>query len=208
MKRILLFLTIVVFSSNSLSAQEFNEEEIRKDVSQYFQYNEKNQMDSLINMLIPEFVEMFSREFLKSQMEELVDNANFKVRFRDMKMQEIQNALQSEESSYALVDYEFIMEFGFQRSEYQDPADFDSFLQFMETSFKSQYGETEVSLDKEKSAILVAPHKTILAVKKPGYDSWKFIDFEPQNMEMYKTLFGKSVMEKLETIAGQNYKDD
>lgn len=197
MKGILLFLTIVIFSSNSLSAQEFNAEEIRKDVNQYFQYNEKNQMDSLINMLIPEFVEMFSREFLKTQMEELVDNANFKVRFRDMKIQEIHDALQLEESSYALVDYEFIMEFGFQRSEYQDPADFDSFLQFMETSFKTQYGETKVSLDKENSAILVEPHKTILAVKKSEYDSWKFIDFEPQNMEMYKTLFGKAVMEKL-----------
>lgn len=199
MKHFMLLLILSIFSTFSLSAQNFNEEEVIKDVTTYFSYNESSQWEKLIDMLVPEFVNMMSRDMLITQMEQLVANPMFAISFSDMKVHKVHSNFSLEGGVYALVDHEFIMTFGMKQTEEQTDEEFETFFGVMQQTFEVQYGAESVTVDKESSAISVKPEKTILAVKREGYNSWKFIDYEPQNLMMYQSLFGEEVAEKLKS---------
>ncbi|KAA3639831.1 MAG: hypothetical protein DWQ02_02990, partial [Bacteroidetes bacterium] len=157
MKRILLLVSVVMLTSFSLMAQEVDTMEIRQDVEKYFVYNENAAWDSLITMLLPEFVDLLSPEMLKNQMDQLANNPNFDVSFREMKIHRIRNAFKHEDAAFALVDHEFIMEFKFKKSEDQTDEEFESFVGIMEMSFQTQYSGQEVVRNQENNSITVKP---------------------------------------------------
>ncbi len=208
MKRLFLLACIVLLAATASFAQEIDTFQIRHDVSKYFTHNEAAEWDSLIPMLIPEFVELLSPEMLKDQMEQLAANPNFEVGFRDMSVHKIHDAFNIEETSFALVDHEFVMEFWFKKTEDQTEEAFKSFVDFMLMSFQNQYKGQEVTLDSENNAILVKPLKTLLAVKKASYDSWKFIDYEPQNDAIYNMIFSEEVVGILKSNFKKSTKDE
>lgn len=208
MKRLLMTFSIVVLATLNAFTQEVDTLEIRKDVSKYFVHNEGAEWDSLITMLIPEFVELLTPEMLRTQMEQLANNPNFDVSFRDMKVHKIHNAFEHEDAAYALVDHEFIMQFDFKQSEDQTAEEFKTFVEFMEMSFQTQYKGQEVKMDPESNSILVKPLKTSLAVKKADYDTWKFIDYEPQNEMIYNMIFSEEVVKILKEKFEKEATDD
>lgn len=208
MKRILLLVSISVLTSFSVMAQEVDTMEIRQDVEKYFVHNENAAWDSLITMLLPEFVDLLTPEMLITQMNQLANNPNFDVSFRDMKIHQIRDAFKHEDAAFALVDHEFIMEFKFKKSEDQTEEEFETFVGIMEMSFQNQYSGQEVVMDKENNSITVKPIKTSLAVKKESYDSWKFIDYEPQNEMVYNMIFSEDVVKMIKSKFENETKDD
>ncbi len=208
MKRILLLAGVAFLTSISVMAQEVDTMEIRNDVERYFVHNENAAWDSLITMLLPEFVDLLSPEMLKTQMEQLANNPNFDVSFRDMKIHRIRDAFKHEDAAFALVDHEFIMEFKFKKSEDQTDEEFETFVGVMEMSFRNQYSGQEVVMDKENNRVTVKPIKTSLAVKKESYDSWKFIDYEPQNEMIYNMIFSEEVVKVIKSKFEDEKKDD
>ncbi len=109
--------SIVIFcllaTSFSAFAQSAGKDEIQSSLNKYFQYNQEQDLDGIMEMVNPKLFNLISKEQMKQTLQMTFANPQFKIEMSDFKAGEISDLYESNGEKFAVVEYNHKMNFNF-----------------------------------------------------------------------------------------------
>ena len=175
-------LILIAFYFTTVAFGQGNKEAITKAINKYFLAVENHDFEGILNGIPEPFFDIMPKEMLMEQMEETFNDEDIKITIFNNKINSISEVITYKNNQYALINYSFdmIMKMKVDEIEPEDEVEeeFDA-LGFTLGMLQTQFGEENVTLDREKKEFLIKSKKDmygILYADKP--DQWKFIGKE------------------------------
>lgn len=210
MKRTLaiIFSTLLLFSGFLQAQPKGTEENLMETLKIYMGFVENKDMAGTLDYIHPALFEMVPREILQTAMEQAFSDTTVAISLHDAKINKIHDIISTDEGSYTLVDYSFVMDMKMNQGE--DTADeeegeeeegegeeqFDA-MGMMISMLEMQYGEENVSFNEEEQLVTIKTEKTLYAILEPDFDSWKFLEKKDQMIGLFNKVIPEEVRKKL-----------
>ena len=164
-------LAILLFVSISLQGQT-QEAAIKKDIETYFKLLQEEKISEALDWVHPDLIGMIGKEMFLTQYSEMLKKASFGA----LEIKSVSPVYAtSEKGDYALVDYNFKMNY--------DVSDMEGQArQIFLSSMKSQFGEAVLKGD----VVEVSAVREMFAVSKIDFEGWRILDYE-KGMKMILT---------------------
>lgn len=88
------------------SVAQTDKESIQKWADIYMVYVQNNDIDKILDAMLPQLFETISRSQIKASMEQMLNNSNMKVEYLSAKINSISNTVKRDDTKYALVNYD------------------------------------------------------------------------------------------------------
>lgn len=203
----LIFNIICVALMSSLSAQDVqnvslsaaDQNKLDKDVANYRQLTLEKNFEGLINYVLPYLVNLTGKDFMLEQFEKL--NQNPETTFLDLKFTMPGKCMQEENKKICIIDYVSHFKMKFTQQKGQEDQEFDDYLRTMLGIYKNgKFKNADVHLDESDQSIDIKSSKTLLAIDKPEFNSWKFIEYNPQMISIYNAAIGENLSSELKNL--------
>jgi hypothetical protein len=194
MKKIILVLLIVLISSiNSFSQQE----EIQSDFEDYLELIQSQQFEKAMDYMYPEFFELMSKEMMVSLMEQTFNTPELTISLSDPTIDSVGVVEYLDSMYFAPVNYTHIMTMKFNQGEGDTDEDIKFRDEMAVASLKIKFGEYKVTYDSVSKEMLITSSKLVYARSKNGKTNWKFIELDPENMFMIKSMLPEEIYNRV-----------
>lgn len=196
---IVLFLTITGFTYS----QEIKDVKVSQELTDktktffkaYFGEIKSGNWSAIVDHMPSGFLNIVSKDALVEQMKKAFNNEAFKTTFNEMTFKNFANAFSYDGATYANVNYKSSFTFNFIQAEDQDDDEFNTFVDFMTTTFKGQFKDQKVQ--RKGKDITISGDKVILIIDDPKVGALKMLEFDKNMAEFYKTFIAEAVINKL-----------
>ncbi len=154
-----------------LSAQPLPQEELKRQLQEYFHHLENMQIDSMLDRVHPGLFDLMPRASMKAMMESLSEDMGMSTSFSDSRVKRISPPFGDSTGYYAVVDYASKMEIKIMDG---DSTTFD----LMVAAFQLEYGEEQVTTDIENLAIRTQLDKQMWAYLPENSRRWYVLEFD------------------------------
>ncbi len=183
-----LFLSVSVFSQTHKTV-------LTKEANMYFEYMSNQNFDGVLDYMYPKIFESAPRESMKQGMEQMFNAEDMKIQFLSNNVTKITDQTEADGINYAAIFYDSTMKMTFLSELNQPKEEREGFLMFMKATMESQFGEGNVTEEKEEMALIIKMSATMFAINDPQYDSWKFLG----NDDAMKTLVSTIIPDRVKT---------
>jgi len=181
-----IFVVIVfLIGSLTLTAQQ---EEIQKDFEDYLELIQSQQFDEAMDYMYPEFFDLMSREMMVTLMEQTFNSPELTISLSAPTIDSIGSVEYLDSMYFAPVNYTHFMTMKFNPEEGETEEDIRFRDELTVASLKIKFGKDKVTYDSVSNEMLITSHKLVYARSEDGEDEWKFIELDPENMYMIKSM--------------------
>lgn len=165
----LAFLLVLLAASAGAQTRQ-DSLDLLKDLDTYQRVSLRLDYDSLLYFMPPETFDIVTKEDIEGQLRAAFESDRIAIRFESFKFNTIPYVGKTGNHLYATVPYEAAITMTL--ADTSDAATVGMILMAM----KVQFGSANVTQQPDKSMLIKTPDKQMIAVKSPGYTSWKFIE--------------------------------
>lgn len=165
----LIFLLLLLAASAGAQTKQ-DSLDLLRDMDTYQRVSLRIDYDSLLYFMPPETFDIVPKEDIKEQLRSAFESDRIKITFEDFKYLPLYKFGKTGDHLYAIVPYDAAITMTL--ADTSDTATVGMILMAM----KVQFGSTNVTQNPDKSMLIKTPGKHMIAVKSPGYSSWKFIE--------------------------------
>lgn len=168
-----------------------NEDQIglTKDFNAYFDVIDK--IESVDEFLYPELFNIIPKTTLQMAVKEVFNDTTIKTSFLDSKITNIDKIVWYDGAKYAKVNYTYMLQLTFLE------ADFEDNNGTITNIYKSKYGKENVSYDATTKTYSILLNNTMIAIWKPEYEHWKFIEAKPETKNIFRLIFPEKIIKQL-----------
>ncbi len=169
----------------TLVGQE-NEKAIKADVETYFALLQEKKISDALDYVHPDLLAMVGKAMFEQQYNAMLNNAKMDVNFGDLTIESVSEIFQStEKGSFALVDYQFQMN-------YVINLENDQAKNIMISALKKQYGEAGFSQDGNK--VQVTSARQMFVNSRSDFEGWRILDYEAGMRIMLVSIISEEVL--------------
>ena len=187
---------VALFFSLTISAQS-DKAEITKNAQAYYDYMTAQNFDAVLDYMYPKVFEMASREEMKAGMEQMFNSTEMKIEFLSNDVESVSDSKIVDDKTYAAIFYTSIMRMTFVSEQDKPEEDQKGFLEFMEATMETQFGEENVTSDLKTMSLVIAMNASMFAIKDPQYQGWKFIGNDDALKQLVDSIIPESVRTEL-----------
>jgi hypothetical protein len=187
---LLLWFPFVVWSQNEtqpaiwdVSSGKF--EEIQSFFQSYLDDTRKMDWDQVLDKTHPGLIKLTSREQMKSQLDQALNNYLYTTTFDEMRFDKISKSIVFNEVYYYQIDYYSAFTFHFIKDEKQSQEEHDNYVSFMTSIFSNQFSDMRVT--QKASDIRLEGDKKILLIEDASLDGMKMLELKPE-LQMFLNL--------------------
>lgn len=187
---LLLWFPFVVWSQNDtqpaiwdVSSGKF--EEIQSFFQSYLDDTRKMDWDQVLDKTHPGLLQLSSRELMKSQLDQAMNNSLYTTTFDEMRFEKISKSIVFNEVYYYQIDYYSAFTFHFIKDEKQSQEEHDNYVLFMTSIFANQFSDMRVT--QKASDIRLEGDKKILLIEDASLDGMKMLELKPE-LQMFLNL--------------------
>jgi len=181
MKHLTTLILALLFTT--LSFAQSHTDEITKNAQSYYDYMTAQNFDGVLDYMYPKVFEMAPRAQMKAGMEQMFSSPDMKIEFLSNDVSRVSEEKIVDGITYAAVFYNSKMKMTFVSEKDKSPEDQKVFLDFMQATMNTQFGEENVTSDIEAMSLVINMDANMFAIKDPQYEGWKFIGND-DNMKM------------------------
>jgi len=181
MKHLTTLILALLFTT--LSFAQSHTDEITKNAQSYYDYMTAQNFDGVLDYMYPKVFEMAPRAQMKAGMEQMFSSPDMKIEFLSNDVSRVSEEKIVDGITYAAVFYNSKMKMTFVSEKDKSPEDQKVFLDFMQATMNTQFGEENVTSDIEGMSLVINMDANMFAIKDPQYEGWKFIGND-DNMKM------------------------
>jgi hypothetical protein len=192
LRKISILLALVISAFQGF-AQEYTKEILRA-TEEYMEVNQKLDVDGIMEMVYPKIFEIVPKEAFKMQYKQLFDSEEMTIGFGDFAIKEVlDKTVEHQGEVFGVVRYNFGMTMKF--------AD-NSADEFILAAFEEEYGEDNVSYDKQTSTFGLNVDSEMFVIKNTG--KWYFIENKPE----LEAILGQLIPETVRAAFGDEIKSE
>jgi len=199
MKLIIKIVFLIFFVLGSAQDKKLSRTEIKNlniDLKTYEKHTVSKDYSNLIKYILPDLVRLTGEDYMIEQFEKL--NTNPKTEFKSLVFQIPEKCWDNDNIKVCKIPYQTNFEMIFKKQDSQSEAEFDNYLKTMTGIYKNgEFKDSEVFLNLDKSSIDIKSSKVILGIRKPKYNTWKFIEYNPKMKFIYEKSIGKPYTETI-----------
>jgi hypothetical protein len=192
----------------SAQSQGFNEGQLQSEFETYLAHFDQSKLEDHMGMMVSEFVEYHGKNSLLEQLSNNPCSADTKEKAVDIKItnrriKKVYDSFYYEGSMYVFLDHQYDAEYQFYE---MNDLSWIYCYDIMLSTLMAKYANEEVVDSRAEKKINLSSKetvKTILAIRKEGDKSWKFMDYDPDEGFLYSFVFSDEIAELLES----NYAD-
>lgn len=186
------------------------EKMIRETFSTYFNTVEQGDYTTTLDYIYPRLFDLVPKEAMLQAMQQINADPTIQITMDSSIINSVSEIITVGDSTYARVDYNFIMimklipeetdlEEESESTSAEEGEDEDEFNQFDFTAdmLEGVYGEKNVRRDKENSKLFIRIEASMFAIEDPEVDGWKFLEKKDQLMPILEQLIPEEVLKKL-----------
>ncbi|MEZ4880262.1 MAG: hypothetical protein R2801_08885 [Chitinophagales bacterium] len=168
-----------------------NEDQIglTKDFNAYFNVIDK--VESIDEYLYPELFNIIPKTTLQMAVKDLLNDSTIKTSFLDSKITSIEKVISYDGVKYAKLNYSYLLKLTFLEADFEDENG------TITNIYKSKYGKENVVYDATTKTYSILLNNTMVAIWKPDYNHWKFVEAKPETKEVFKLIFPENIIKKL-----------
>lgn len=185
MKKLILLVSIITLLFTQLTAQQ---EEIQSDFEDYLELIQSQQFDEAMDYMYPEFFEIMDRDMMVTLMEQTFNSPELTISLSDPTIDSIGSVEYLDSMYFAPVNYTHVMTMKFNPEEGETEEDIRFRDELTVASLKIKFGTDKVTYDSVSYEMLITSHKLVYARSLDGETNWKFIELDPENMFMIKSM--------------------
>lgn len=181
-----IFVVIVfLIGSLTLTAQQ---EEIQKDFEDYLELIQSQQFDEAMDYMYPEFFDLMSREMMVTLMEQAYNIPELSVTYSLPVFDSIGTVEYLDSMYFSQINYTYYMYMNFNSHQGELNQDIEMMDESAFETLKILFGKDNVTYDSISKKMQITSHKLVYARSEDGEDEWKFIELDPENMYMIKSM--------------------
>lgn len=189
------FLLVLVLSLGGQLAFAQEDSTIRSRLDAFLAFTESMDVDQALDITYPRIFALVSREDMKKELNKSMNSEEVTVRLDSFRVDTIFPVFQLDSGHYAKIFYRMNMHMKLIKAdEEMDEED----NKMMVRIFEFQFGEGNVSYNKEKKEYLIRHRAALLAIRDDISPQWTFLNLET-NSPLSGILFSEKLLEKLET---------
>ncbi len=179
------------------SVAQTDKESIQKWADIYMVYVQNNDIDKILDAMLPQLFETISRSQIKASMEQMLNNSNMKVEYLSAKINSISNTVKRDDTKYALVNYDSSFKMIF-LTEAEKPLDKrKEMLDYFKTAMEAQFGKDSTTINYDEASVSVKSVTNMYAVSSPEFTGWKFLNDDNNMGTLAKTIIPEDVISAL-----------
>ena len=144
--------------------------DLLRDMEAYKRVTFSLHYDSLLYFMPPAMFDLVTKSDLKEQLRSSFENEMVKVGFDSFEYLQLRPLGKAGEHLYAIVPYNAAITMTL-----TDTSD-DAMVGMVLMAMRVQFGSENVTQTPSKAMLIKTPNKKMIAIKSPGFDSWKFIE--------------------------------
>ncbi|NBC06807.1 MAG: hypothetical protein GVY26_06390 [Bacteroidetes bacterium] len=159
------------------AAQSADETAIQERLQAYYEANEAEDWESVVDMLYPPLVEMASRDALVQMFTDLEGNGMV-FEMNDFATEAISTVFEHDGQRYAEVEYRSGLSLQFTSEAYKS----DEMTEMLQANFEREYGADNVEHDSDTNTFNIQAEKVMLAIQQETEGSpWTFMELDAAN---------------------------
>lgn len=174
-----------------------DKESIQKSADTYMVYVQNNEIDHILDAMLPQLFETVSRSQIKASMEQMLNNPNMKVEYLSAKINSISNTVKRNNTKYALVNYDSSFKMIFLTEAQKPLAEKKEMLDYFKTAMEAQFGPESTIINYDEASVSVKSVTNMFAVSSPEFTGWKFLNDDNNMGELAKTIIPEDVISEL-----------
>jgi hypothetical protein len=188
-----LFILLLTLLNQFAFAQE--DSSIRSRLESFLAFTETMDVDKALDITYPRVFALVSREDMKKELKKSMNSEEVSVRLDSFRVDTIFPVFQLDSGQYAKIFYRMNMHMKIlQQAEDEEETDPDMMVRI----FEFQFGEGNVSYNKEKKEFKIRHRAALVAIRDDISPQWTFLNLETDS-PLSGILFSEKLLEKLET---------
>jgi hypothetical protein len=188
---LLLWFPFIVWSQNDTQPATWDvsagkSEEIESFFNVYLEDTRKMDWDKVLDKTHPGLIKLTTREQMKSQLDQALNNYLYTTTFDEMRFNNISKSIVFNGVYYYQIDYYSAFTFHFIKDEKQTQEEHDNYISFMTSIYANQFSDMQVT--QNASDIKIEGDKKILLIEDASLDGMKMLELKPE-LQMYLTMF-------------------
>ena len=183
---------LMMCTLNGLAQSE--QTEIKRSIEAYFKTFEDNDTEKRLSFFHPELLKHYSEQELVASYNSLYNSPYVTASFDRYQINTISDIVKEKGSEYVTINYSYSVKIVLDREQFKDSGTSGfSPLDLMYKICCEKYGESNVSLNKNKGAMDITGTEEMYGVKDPKYMDWKFLGKKEVLKPTLKKILPKSV---------------
>ena len=192
MHRFLFILLLTLLNQIALAQEDSS---IRSRLESFLAFTETMDVDKALDITYPRVFALVSREDMKKELKKSMNSEEVSVRLDSFRVDTIFPVFQLDSGHYAKIFYRMNMYMKIlQQAEEEEEMDPDMMVRI----FEFQFGEGNVSYNKEKKEFKIRHRAALVAIRDDISPQWTFLNLETDS-PLSGILFSEKLLEKLET---------
>lgn len=188
-----LFILLLTLVNQFAFAQE--DSSIRSRLESFLAFTETMDVDKALDITYPRVFALVSREDMKKELKKSMNSEEVSVRLDSFRVDTIFPVFQLDSGHYAKIFYRMNMYMKIlQQAEDEEEMNPDMMVRI----FEFQFGEGNVSYNKEKKEFKIRHRSALVAIRDDISPHWTFLNLETDS-PLSGILFSERLLEKLET---------
>lgn len=189
------FLLVLVLSLGGQLAFAQEDSTIRSRLNAFLAFTASMDVDQALDITYPRIFALISREDMKKELNKSMNSEEVLVRLDSFRVDTIFPVFQLDSGHYAKIFYRMNMHMKLIKAD-EEMDEEDNAM--MVRIFEFQFGEGNVSYNKDQKEYLIRHRAALLAIRDDISPQWTFLNLET-NSPLSGILFSKKLLEKLET---------
>ena len=197
MKSVIITL-LTLFTFTTTSAQTDNTD-IQKNFEDYFKAVEQSNYPKVVDYLYPKLFDIAPKEAMLQAMKEISVDTSVIITIHSPVIKNISKTFVLDKVKYAFIKYSFRKTMLFKNNHSDANIQNDGRLDVADFTYKllkGQYGEENVTFDREKSTVNILSNSEMYAINDPAYPGWKFLEKKEEMQPILEQLLPKKVLKK------------
>jgi hypothetical protein len=192
------FILLLIFSHIALNAQS-DGSSIKKEFETYIDLLINKKFDQSLNYITEEIFTVVSREQMLATFEKTFSDPNVILELGKPIILNVRSIQKENTKFYSILKYKSKNRMKILSEEsFESAQDKNEQLEFMKNSFIEQFGEENVSFDKETEFFDFTATKEVICVSLNGMSDWKFIEASKAQKDFFITFIPAAVIDLLE----------
>lgn len=173
-------------------------ENAEKDFRTYIGHLINQEFDKSMDYLYPELFDLISREDMLLTMEQTFNSPDIFISIAEPAVNSVGEIEKIDSMYFVKLNYSHTMIMRFSNTDsLETQQERDSRDEMTLISLGGTFGEGNVSYDSTTSSFDIFTTKDSYGKSKDGKTSWKFIDVDPNNMELLESLLPAVIIKRL-----------
>jgi len=180
-----LLLTTSIF----LQAQS-TEEIFERDIASFMDGTVSGDFETVLDMTYPKLFDLISRDQMQQMLSSVLNNPEMKMSISVDSIQKIYEPLVEGAETFRRIDYISVMRMNLGDELWKEKG---AMVEGMQVSMPT----ANVTIEDATQSLLINQLSSMIAIQAEGSSNWKYLQFQPNQLVMLKSLIPESIVDQM-----------